>query len=284
MHDEIEEEFPLPDADIFLHTGDFTNHGSLEQLRSVNAWFGKIKHRFKHMLVIPGNHDVLRGRVDFEDVLTNVTVLNHEIANAVLQQFGLRVYGSPWCLWQDPGDPGSECNLYHKIPVADDPLERVDILMTHGPADGIFDTAHYEEARTKKKKKKLRTQVETTIKCYSWGSSADLNDAIKRARPRVHLFGHLHEQRGFWQRNSEGDYVGGVEYEPVAGQRFPTTGPPPEGWPCDLVSCNAMCNHGGHEEVATGEPSPAHIAGPARLILASQSSKREPWRFTTLSQ
>merc|ERR1712048_1058093 len=127
----------------------------------------------------------------------------------------------------------------------------------------IFDTAGY-------------SQNGKEIQCWLWGSSADLNDAIKRARPRVHLFGHLHEQRGVWQRNSVGDYIGGVEYEPVVGSPFPTTGAPPIDWPCDLVSCNAMCNHGGHEYDATGNHSTGHIAGPARLIVASRTSEAEP--------
>merc|ERR1711966_346399 len=135
-------------------------------------------------------------------------------------------------------NPGGKGHLFDLIP------EGMDILMTHGPPEHIFDTAGYREHGNK-------------IDCFPWGSSVDLNLAIARASPRVHLFGHLHEQRGVWQRDASGNFVGGVEYEAHHGQPFPTKGPPPKDWPCDLVSCNAMCNHHGHEGVKY-----AHIAGP----------------------
>lgn len=263
MHDEIEIRFPFEDADVFIHTGDLTNHGSMEELCKVNEWLGKIKHRFKHMLVIAGNHDVHgnKGKIDLKAVLTNATVLDHEMAHGVLQEFGLQIYGSPWCAWKPAKDPGGQGHLFDHIP------EGVHVLMTHGPPRQIFDTAGYQ-------------QCGQNVRCFHWGSSLDLNDAIKRARPRVHLFGHLHEQRGVWQRDPAGNYVGGVEYETVQGHTFPTTGAPPDDWPCDLVSCNAMCNHEGHEQAFSGQQSSPHIAGPARLILATRAGEHEPWRFT----
>ena len=33
-----------------------------------------------------------------------------------------------------------------------------------------------------------------------WGSSHDLLEAIYRVKPKVHLFGHIHEQRGHWDK------------------------------------------------------------------------------------
>merc|ERR1711972_1017020 len=119
--------------------------------------------------------------------------------------------------------------------------------------------------------------LQRKIQLYSWGSSQDLNKAIKRARPRMHLFGHLHEQRGVWQRDASGGYVGGVEYQTEEGQPFPTIGPPPQDWPCDLVSCNAMSNHAGHEGIEF-----AYIAGPPRLIRATRNSENDQWKFDTL--
>jgi len=250
MHWQIEDVYPFPEAEILLHTGDMTNHGTLKELRSVNDWFGTIKHRFKHILVIAGNHDVHGngGKINLKRVFTNATVLHHELAVTVLSQFDLRIYGSPWCHWKPARDPGGKGHMFDRIP------EGTDILMTHGPAYGIFDNAGYR-------------------KVFSWGSSRDLNGAILRARPRVHLFGNLHEQRGVWQKDCSGKYVGGVEYQAKPGQSFPTKGEPPISWPCDLISCNAMCNH--HNEGRS-----AHIAGKARLIVASRWSEDEPWHFT----
>lgn len=265
MHEQIEKVYPFPHADILLHTGDLTNHGTLEELRSVNEWFGTIKHRFKHILVIAGNHDVHgnNGDIDLKDVLTNVSVLHHEVADTVSSEFGLRVYGSPWCAWKPANNPGGDGHWFDRIPSG------IDVLMTHGPARGVFDTAQYHQAGH-------------SVQCFPWGSSHDLNNAVMRAKPRVHLFGHLHEQRGVWQRDVTGEYVGGVEYEAAPGQRFPTTGAPPKDWPCDLVSCNAMCNHERHEENATGIAARKHIAGGARQIVASRRSEEEPWQFSAV--
>jgi Icc-related predicted phosphoesterase len=335
MQDLIETRFPFPEADILLHTGDMTNHGSMQELVNVNKWFGSLKvnlfdytyedsqqkrlferlqeeqtkqalsdadwkkrvlvkdkdgqtldasivnmggdipeemfpltvslKRFKEIIVIAGNHDVHgnNGTISMKEVLTNVTVLHHETADVVLQDYGLRIYGSPWCHWMPARNPGGDGHLFDKIP------ENVDILMTHGPPSKVFDTAGY-------------SQSGNHIRCHAWGSSPDLNEAIMRAKPRVHLFGHLHEQRGVWQRNSTGEYVGGVEYEAAEGRQFPTTGPPPKDWPCDLVSCNAMCNHEGHEYHATGHAAGKCIAGPARLIHATRNGNLERWQFAAL--
>ncbi len=36
---------------------------------------------------------------------------------------------------------------------------------------------------------------------------------IEEAKPKAHLFGHLHEQRGYWIWNEQEEkYIGGVEY------------------------------------------------------------------------
>lgn len=263
MHGEIENRFPFPDGDLdfLLHTGDMTNDGSVDELCDVNEYFGKVKHRFKHgIIAIAGNHDVHgnKGKIDLKQVLTNATVLHHEMAHAVFEACGLKIFGSPWCAWKPARDPGGEGHLFNLIP------QGIDILMTHGPPWQIFDTAGYRNSGQ-------------AIHCHPWGSSDDLNAAIMHARPRAHLFGHLHEQRGVWQRDSSGNYVGGVEYQATEGQQFPTTGPPPRDWPCDLISCNAMCNHKGHEGAMA-----AHIAGPPRLIRATRVGEKDPWAFETL--
>ena len=46
----------------------------------------------------------------------------------------------------------------------------------------------------------------------SWGSSLPLLTALKRAKPRAHLFGHVHAQRGYWEKSLDGSMSGGVQY------------------------------------------------------------------------
>lgn len=252
-HWKIEKYFPLPAADILLHTGDLTFRGTVEELSDVNEWFGTLKGRFKHIIVIAGNHDVHGKKKigDMSALFTNATYLDHELAPELFNEFGLKVFGSPWLREIGAGNSGGEGHQFDLIP------HGVDILMTHGPPKYILDTIGWGSRGPR-----------------HWGGSKDLNNAIYRAEPRVHVFGHTHEQRGFWIRGNDG-YEGGVEYETRPGKTFPTSGPPPKDWPCDLVSCNAMLNHSRHEGC-----DGSFIAGPARLIFAQREDSGAPWRFS----
>jgi hypothetical protein len=130
-----------------------------------------------------------------------------------------------------------------------------DILLTHGPPRGIFD------------------RMELSDVC--WGSSQLLRQRIEQVRPKVHMFGHLHEQRGVWHRRRDGDgFEGGVEYQRVEGEKWYTFAAPSPEYPCLLISCNAMKNHPGMEGTKTHR-----IAGPARLIIASQREGSGAWKF-----
>merc|ERR1712070_694415 len=57
MHRAIEAKFPLPEGDILIHTGDFSDNGSPAEIADFDAWLGEIGQRFRHVLLIPGNHD-----------------------------------------------------------------------------------------------------------------------------------------------------------------------------------------------------------------------------------
>merc|ERR1719277_2047143 len=121
----------------------------------------------------------------------NCVVLDHDVA--VVE--GLRIWGSPWCpwnpcarsdgvnkrsregailfqAWKDRG--GTEEHRFGEIPTG------MDILLTHGPAARIMDCLGQPG--------------------HGWGSSEALFSHIQRTAPRVHLFGHLHEQRGEWRK------------------------------------------------------------------------------------
>ena len=46
----------LPEGDVLLHTGDFTQTGRLEQIAAFCEWFGAQPHPRK--ILIAGNHDL----------------------------------------------------------------------------------------------------------------------------------------------------------------------------------------------------------------------------------
>ncbi|CAE8740012.1 unnamed protein product [Polarella glacialis] len=251
LHDAIESKFPLPPADILIHTGDFANFGKDSELASANKWLGTLASRYKHVIVILGNHDwgccswpVAKAAVTAKDSsfwrskFSNAHLLWSESVTVM----GLKIYGSSW-----KGDQ----TLSYETGFGDIP-SGTDILLTHGPAFGILDFCDHGP----------------------WGSSKELLSDILQARPRVHLFGHDHEQRGLWQRRGpHGPYVGGVEYHISRGSGpYATTGPPPAQYAPEVVSNNAMMSVPAYEGV------PAHIAGPARLIVATRTN--EEWHFS----
>jgi len=178
---------------------------------------------------------------------------------------GLRIFGLSWVGWHSPEYPepvgwrkpgyamlydaagAPAAHRYGEIP------KGVDIVMTHGPPFEIFDCVGNQR---------------------SWGSSGELRNAIFQQAPRVHLFGHLHEQRGVWRRQPDGQFTGGVEYMLHDGF-FETIGPPPKGYPCDLVCNTAMQNHPKLEGVQQ-----KRLAGLPRVITAERS-EGEAWTFRT---
>lgn len=280
--------FDLPPADLMVHTGDFTISGTDAEYRDFDCWVAhwKMMSRFKHCVAIAGNHEfhepshrVCAGQLSPAQVLDpsyvrsrlpNATFLAHE--QVVFE--GMRIFGSTWepyCSGADPdlpGDSQTEQQLWaahcarspaHATPHKFDLIPAgVHLLLTHGPARGVLDW-------------------ETPHQAY--GSSVALRERILACNVQVHMFGHVHEQRGAFVKNDAGGYSGGVEYvHPLQGCRCPHPGPPSPEYPCDVISNNAMKNNKRHEAI----PETHYIAGPPRLIIARRNAGAgdiSTWRF-----
>jgi predicted phosphohydrolase len=160
--------FDVPDGDLLLHAGDATRMGRTEEIISFNAWLGTLPHR--HKVVIAGNHDW-----GFERDPSNRFLLTH--ATYLIDEGctieGLRIWGSPWQPrffdWAFNLDRGAPLRrIWAKVPTG------VDILLSHSPPQGILD----------------RTSRGDTVGCE------ELREALNRIRPRLHVFGHIHESYG----------------------------------------------------------------------------------------
>ena len=102
----------LPDGDVLLHAGDFSNTGMPGEVEHFSSFLGRVKRQFKHVIVIAGNHDLTFDDNGYESCslreyfhggknfvvkevkakLTNCTYLMDEEVNIM----GFRIYGSPW--------------------------------------------------------------------------------------------------------------------------------------------------------------------------------------------
>lgn len=166
-------ELKLPDGDILIHAGDMTPRGTLKQLESVANWLRAQPHR--HKLLIAGNHDFAMQR-DAQ----NARALFHGLTyleDSEVTCEGLRIWGSPWQPWFHDWAfnlrRGADIDAKWKlIP------EGVDVLITHGPPAGYGDKVWSGER----------------VGCE------DLTRHLDRVKPKVHFFGHIHEDRGEWTR------------------------------------------------------------------------------------
>jgi 3',5'-cyclic AMP phosphodiesterase CpdA len=162
------EEIAVPDGDLLIVAGDFTKRGRKPEIEAFDRWLGTLPH--PHKVVIAGNHDfAFEHDPEARTWITRATYLQDE--GGVFA--GLRVWGSPWTPrfydWAfnlDRGEPLRK--VWERIPA------ELDVLVTHGPPRGILD------------------------RCFSGDDAGcdDLRIAVERIRPRLHVFGHIHEAHG----------------------------------------------------------------------------------------
>ncbi len=163
----------VPPGDVLIHAGDLTQRGTMAQLTEVRDWLLSLPH--PHKVVIAGNHDFAlqdereRARALFGPPFV---YLEDELATVA----GLSIWGSPWQPWFYDWafnlQRGPEIDArWRLIP------EGVDVLVTHGPPAGYGD----------------RCSDGRRVGCE------DLLRHLARVKPRLHLFGHIHEDKGAWQ-------------------------------------------------------------------------------------
>ncbi|PWY82910.1 hypothetical protein BO70DRAFT_370903 [Aspergillus heteromorphus CBS 117.55] len=219
---------PLPATNILLHAGDLTKVGHKHEHLSLLSTLQSAAAELK--LVIPGNHDITldapyytskghlrhRHRTDHTapsvhaNTAHNISAGKHEegaiedpddikrlYTSAEAWEAGIRyleegvhvfrltsgvrftVYASPFtpefCDWAFAYERGvdRERDSPPQNPIPSHPS--IDIILTHGPPYGILDQVVPSHA---------------SVGCEH------LYRAVKRARPRLHVFGHIHEGYG----------------------------------------------------------------------------------------
>ena len=165
----------LPPGDVLIHAGDLTAHGRCTETLEFMRWFGG--QRFEHKLCIAGNHDTFM-EAEPEQALG----FAQECGVVLLNDSGCRIggvsfWGSPitprFFDWSFMRDPGASIQAHWDLIPQD-----TDVLITHGPPQGILD----EVQRTEH-------EVENT-------GCPSLLQRVRHIRPQLHLFGHIHEAYG----------------------------------------------------------------------------------------
>jgi predicted phosphohydrolase len=163
----------VPEGDVLVHAGDLCRGGDMDELAQAAAWLNALPHPTK--IVVPGNHDWAFARDRrLARALFDASVIHLEDEGTTIA--GMRFWGSPW----QPEFHGWAFNLPRGGPLKEKWAlipDRLDVLITHGPPMGIGDHSAIGQTR---------------VGC------ADLLSRVREARPRVHLFGHIHEDGGAW--------------------------------------------------------------------------------------
>lgn len=157
----------IPHGDILIHAGDLTQSGSSKEIQVALTWLQSLSH--PHKIVIAGNHDICLdsdGSKKFQ--WGDVRYLQNSGTSISLSNGRyLNVFGSPWT--PTPGTWAFQHSRSKDVWTGSIP-DDTDILVTHMPPRFHLDIAGFGDDNLLKE--------------------------LWRTRPRLHVFGHVHEGWG----------------------------------------------------------------------------------------
>jgi predicted phosphohydrolase len=164
----------IPDGDVVVHAGDFTNMGTIGEVTDFLAWYSGLLH--PHKVLIAGNHDLL---FENEPALAYSLLRDHPgityLQDAGVEIRGLLFWGSPWQprfgSWAFNLDHDGLVRRWARIP------DEAAVVVTHGPPHGILDL---------------------TTRGPRAGCTA-LRERLRDIGPKLHICGHIHEAVGRYQ-------------------------------------------------------------------------------------
>ena len=178
-------ESDLPGGDLLIHAGDFMNSGySKREAIEFFDWFENIS-KYDSKVFIAGNHDRLMENEigEMQGILSGYKTIDYlqdeqMTLDSDLSEDNVRIYGSPWqpefynWAFNLPRN-GPELEwIWNKIP------DNTDILITHGPAQGMLDTSG-------------PPYNQPNLGCEL------LAKRINAIKPKIHVCGHIHGGYGY---------------------------------------------------------------------------------------
>lgn len=170
----------LEGGDLLIIAGDLTARDTYDEYNKFFDWL--VQQDYKKAIIVAGNHDnkLQQGHIpicSFNDYgLSEVEYL----CDSETEFEGLKIWGIPWSKRFIGMNPHCMAftffdeNWFYDEKVSQIPLD-VDILITHSPPYSILDKV---------------------VDGYSVGSPSLFNWLKYVCRPRLHIFGHIHEAYG----------------------------------------------------------------------------------------
>ena len=165
--------FRIPKGDVLIHAGDVSSRGTKKEINDFIKWFQSQPHTYK--IFIAGNHDFyLEKIVDTKIEIPDIIYLN----DSGCEINGIKFWGSPiqptFYNWAFNRKRGVEIKKHWDLIPKD-----TDVLITHGPPHKVLDeTLNGDYAGCKELRKK-----------------------VLEIKPKLHVFGHIHEGYGKTKRN-----------------------------------------------------------------------------------
>ncbi|PRP86700.1 phosphoesterase [Planoprotostelium fungivorum] len=186
------ESIKMPEADVFIHAGDFCGHGNLKEVEKFASWLSSLP--YPHKIVI-ADWPFEREAEAAEALLKpHCTYLRD--SSTVID--GIKFYGSPWQPrffdWAFNLDRGEAIREKWNLIDRD-----TDILITHGPPKNFGGI----------------------VKNGSDAGCEDLLEVIQQMRPLLHISGHIHESYGV-THDEETTYINAS----TCTYRYQPTNPP----------------------------------------------------------
>lgn len=164
----------LPGGDLLIIAGDLTSRDTIEEHEEFCKWASKVP--YTKIVIIAGNHD---NNISADMIESTTRCYYMEDSYSSFE--GLKIWGSPWTLQFKGQNPDCMAFSYPLQIQMEEKWEEipddVDILVTHTPPFGIMDQAYAWY-------RKVRTGCPSLLK------------KVKEIKPKLHVFGHIHEHGG----------------------------------------------------------------------------------------
>jgi len=164
----------LEGGDLLIVAGDMNRREEWNAYLDLQRWLNE--QDYKEIIFIAGNHDTL---IQDSDVIDDLLYEHIYLKDSCTEFQGLKIWGTPWtsrfeginphcCAFT--GEDDSEISPKFDLIPTD-----VDILITHSPPFTVRDE---------------------TVDGRQVGSPSLTAHILSRLRPKLHVFGHIHEAYG----------------------------------------------------------------------------------------
>ncbi|RVD89117.1 uncharacterized protein DFL_000138 [Arthrobotrys flagrans] len=208
--------FKVPKGDVLIHAGDMTKQGTYAELKKTVDWIERLVTEgvVEKAIIIAGNHELTLDPPFYtsyghnwhtQDPQDSDTCLSLFAPSSLHPSITFLTHSSAHITLTSPTSPGSRWAFqYLPFPATiseeiwEDIPSDTDVLITHGPPYSHLDGWPVSVGRPR--------SVETHKGCEG------LRRACWKTRPKLHVFGHIHEGRGVqrvtWR---DGKHVVGME-------------------------------------------------------------------------